>query len=105
MDDNLRKYIAEISRTWRPFLEKLADAVHPHDLSRRGWGPSDEAWMNMVNHLDGVAASYVAWQAAGLSANERGHVSDARLAELIAPCILDEADRRVFLATCKQLVS
>jgi hypothetical protein len=105
MEDNIRAYIARFGPRWRPFLEKLADAVHPPDSSRPGWGPSDEAWMNLVDHLDSVAAAYVAWQSTGISINERGPVSDARLFELIEPCIFDEADRRVFLATCKQFVS
>jgi hypothetical protein len=105
MDDNIRTYIARIRSRWRPFLEQLADAVHPHDSSRLGWGPSDEAWLIMVGHLDGVAAAYVAWQASGISINDCGPVSDARLAELIEPCLSNEADRRVFLATCKQLAS
>lgn len=105
MDDTRRKYIAEIRSNWRPFLEKLADTVHPPYPSRPGWGPSDEAWYQMVAHLDSVAAAYVAWQSTGISINECGPVSDAHLAELIEPCLDNEADRRVFLAACKQLAS
>ncbi len=105
MNDKTRKFIAEIRSRWRPFLEQLADTVHPHDPSRPGWGPSDEEWFQLVAHLDGVAAAYVAWQAAGVSINDCGSVSDVRLFELIEPCIRSETDRRIFLAACKQLAS
>jgi hypothetical protein len=105
MDDNTRKYIAKIGTRWRPFLEQLADAVYPHDTSRLGWGPADESWIQLVAHLDNAATAYVAWQAARVSINEFGPVSDARLFELIEPCIRSETDRRAFLAACKQLAS
>jgi hypothetical protein len=106
MDRNkLNAYVAKLESRWRPFLEKLADAEHPHDSSRPGWGPQDEAWIQMVNHLDGIAAAYVAWQAEGKTINECGPIDDARLLELIEPCIRHEADRRVFLATCKHHVA
>jgi hypothetical protein len=102
MNKPMRAYIAELEPKWRPFLEKLADSQHPHDESRPGWGPQDEAWIQMVAHLDHVAAAYAAWHGAGYLINDFGPVDDARLVELVEPCLTRDADRRVFLATCQQ---
>ena len=98
--DKLNAAIAKLERSWRPFLERIADAEHPLDPSRPG---CNEAWFQLVNHLNGLAAAYVAWQGQGRTINEYGPVDDARFIELIEPCIRNEADRRVFLATCKRL--
>jgi hypothetical protein len=102
MNEKMREYITKIQPQWRPFLEKLADTVHAHNPKRRGWGPEDESWANLVNHLDGIAAAYVAWQGARISLNEHGAVDDARILELIEPCGLSEADQRVFVSACQQ---
>jgi hypothetical protein len=108
MTKKIREHIAMLETNWRPFLEKLADTVHPRDPSnpdRPDWTPEDESWWQLVNYLDGVTVAYVAWQSEGLTVNEHASpVDDARILELIEPCGLSEADRRVFVLTCQQLV-
>ena len=100
--NKLEAAIARLQKSWRPYLEKLADAEHPIDPLRPG---SNEAWFHLVDHLDHLATAYVAWQGQGKIINEYGEVDDARLIELIEPCIRNEADRRVFLATCKHFAA
>jgi hypothetical protein len=105
MNDEIRAYHKELGPKWHSFLEQLADAQHPRDPNRVGWGPEDEAWRDTYLHLDHAAAAYVAWQANGIVINEWGPVDDRRLLELIEPYVAGEADRRVFLATCQRLMS
>lgn len=104
MNDEIRAYISLIEPQWHRFLEQVADAQHPRDPDRAGWGPEDEAWRATYLHLDHVAAAYVAWNAKGITINEWGPVDDRRLMELVEPYIRGEADRRVFLATCQRLM-
>jgi hypothetical protein len=78
------------------FLEELADAEHPVER--------DGAWLKMVNYLDQLACSYIVWQARRIKVNRFGPVDDARLLELLEPYLHNEADRRVFVATCKRFV-
>jgi hypothetical protein len=104
MDDKIREYIDRIKPNWRPFLERLADTVHAHNPERQGWGPEDESWIKLVNHLDGVATAYVAWQGLGISENGYGPIDDARVLELIQPCGLSQIDQQVFLTSCRQFL-
>jgi len=100
----LEKYLALIEPQWHPFLEKIADTVHPLDPAPHRWSPQDESWFKLVNHLNGIAAAYVAWQGAGTLINEHGDIDDARVLELIQPCGLSETNQRLFLSVCQQLV-
>jgi hypothetical protein len=95
-------HLASLRESWRIFLERLADVEHPHDSSRQGWGPEDEWWIKLVNYPDGLAAAYVAWNATAEAISDYGPLDDARLVELIEPCLRREKDRRTFLARCKR---
>lgn len=104
MNEKTRKYIAKLESNWPQFLENLADKVHPSDPRRLDWTPDHESWFQLVRHLDGIAAAYVAWQGTGCIVNEHEPVDDARILELIEPCGFSETDQHVFLLACKQLL-